>query len=287
MKSIHLILFLSIIIISFQKTLFQEKVKEDPNKIIQEFQSFKKTFEKQYPCEKEEEHRFNIYKKNKRAAEISENMSKKYDVIYGTLLRNRNNPDPLKRPNKEYLEMNMTCIPKSAKFSLNQYGDLTEDEFISKFMKINEEKIKNIKKIAKNLEIKSNKKIPEEFNWEKENRQKFKETDFNKAKNFYLIKSSNEDDLKAALVNKGPITIALPGENFRFFKEGIFDYWFPGLCKENRNLLMTVIGYGKYCGVDYWMVKSPFGDFWGENGYFMLRKGINSCQITDFMLWFE
>ncbi len=228
--------------------------------------------------------RYTNYKTNKRAAELSEHASKKYGIIDGHLLRTRFSDDPMKLCRKEYREMKMDCIPLSGQFALNEFADLTEDEFLSKFTNINEEKIKKYKEIAKPLELKKNN-IPKEVDWRKNG--EIKEKDITKAKTIYVIQGNNEDDLKAAVAEKGPIMISLPGQHFRFYKKGIFDYWWPSLCKEEQNMLMTVVGFGKYCGIDYWLIKTPFGQECGENGYLMLRGGINTCQLTNFMVWFE
>ncbi len=254
------------------------------DKDFTEFEAYKKSFGKKYASQAENDKKFSVYKTNKRATIVEEHMSKKYSIIQGLQLRKKDEQNDQKKLKPEYQKMEFTCYPDSAKYALNVFADMTEDEFIAKYSNINEEKIKKIKETATPLEIKKND-IPKEVDWRKKG--EIKDKDITKAKKIYVLKSDNEEDLKAAVAEKGPITISLPGQHFRFLKGGIVDYWLTTICKEDQNMLMTIVGYDNQCGIDYWIVKAPFGEQWGEKGYFHLRRGINTCQITHFMTFIE
>ena len=44
---------------------------------------------------------------------------------------------------------------------------------------------------------------------------------------------------------------------------------------------MTFIGYGKYKGVDVWVVKNSYGK-WGSFGSFYIKRGFNDYCIENY-----
>lgn len=44
-----------------------------------------------------------------------------------------------------------------------------------------------------------------------------------------------------------------------------------------NNHAMTVVGYGAAKkGKEFWIVKNSFGPHWGDNGYVLVRRGVNT-----------
>jgi len=45
--------------------------------------------------------------------------------------------------------------------------------------------------------------------------------------------------------------------------------------------MVRIIGWGKDSKTDYWLVANSWGDNWGDNGYFKIRRGTNECNIEN------
>lgn len=46
-------------------------------------------------------------------------------------------------------------------------------------------------------------------------------------------------------------------------------------CRINHAVL--VVGYGTDNGTDYWLVKNSWGPYWGDQGFFKIRRGLGEC----------
>lgn len=92
----------------------------------------------------------------------------------------------------------------------------------------------------------------------------------------------SEDDLKEAVANKGPVSVAIDASHPSFFlyKSGV--YYDPS-CTQNVNHGVLVVGYGNLNGKDYWLVKNSWGINFGDKGYIrMARNSGNHCGIANY-----
>jgi len=46
-----------------------------------------------------------------------------------------------------------------------------------------------------------------------------------------------------------------------------------------RYQFAKLIGWGNENGTDYWLLVNSWGNEWGQNGLFKMRKGIDECQL--------
>merc|ERR1719335_1419916 len=83
-----------------------------------------------------------------------------------------------------------------------------------------------------------------------------------------------------AIMTKGPISVAFTVyEDFENYDSGIYHH------KSGGNLgghAVRIVGFGTSKGASgqkYWKVANSWNPYWGEKGYFRIRRGSNECGI--------
>ena len=97
----------------------------------------------------------------------------------------------------------------------------------------------------------------------------------------------DEEALKTALVNLGPLSVAIEADQdtFRFYKSGVIS----GPCGAHLNHGVLLVGYGhdNETGLDYWLLKNSWSSDWGENGYARIERNkktwanLGECGISS------
>lgn len=120
------------------------------------------------------------------------------------------------------------------------------------------------------------------------------------ATNYYYVGgyygASNAPLMQLELVNHGPLAIGFEVyKDFFAYKSGIYHHVFSnnrdGLTGEYDpfeliNHAVLIVGYGtdSASGEDYWIVKNSWGEEWGDNGYFKIRRGNDECGFESLAL---
>merc|ERR1711871_1824931 len=91
------------------------------------------------------------------------------------------------------------------------------------------------------------------------------------------VPQDNEQALEQA-VSKGPVSIAIEADQtaFQFYKSGVFNKE----CGTRLDHGVLIVGYGQEAGEKYWIVKNSWGATWGDEGYILMAKDVDSKQGT-------
>nr|KAJ0228136.1 hypothetical protein LSAT_V11C100011930 [Lactuca sativa] len=86
------------------------------------------------------------------------------------------------------------------------------------------------------------------------------------------VPEENEDALLKAVAHQ-PVSVAVDAQSndFQLYAKGVF----TGECGTDVNHGVTAVGYGETDdGVKYWIIRTSWGESWGEKGYMRLLRGV-------------
>jgi len=90
------------------------------------------------------------------------------------------------------------------------------------------------------------------------------------------------DNMAAEIYHRGPIAcgIAVPEDLYHNYTGGIY-YDTSNNTEIEHDISVVGYGHDEETGWDYWIVRNSWGTYWGEKGYFRLRKGVNNIGIES------
>jgi len=93
----------------------------------------------------------------------------------------------------------------------------------------------------------------------------------------YYTYQGDENLMKKLVYQHGAVVAAVKSQGpFSLYEGGVFAGCPP---TERVDHAITVVGYGREGGLDYWLIKNSWGPYWGENGFIKLQRGVNMCGI--------
>lgn len=100
---------------------------------------------------------------------------------------------------------------------------------------------------------------------------------------FYNVTQNDPEAMKHAIVNYGPVTIAIDASRptFTFYSHGVY---YDDKCNNSPDGLdhqVLAVGYIKINGQLAWLVKNSWSTNWGNNGYILMSAQNNNCGVMD------
>ena len=106
---------------------------------------------------------------------------------------------------------------------------------------------------------------------------------FVKVANWTMLATQDEVEMKEFLYSNGPLAIAINADPFQYYTGGIIDEDEWSCDPEGLNHGVVLVGYGSEDGLDYWIIRNSWGDYWGEDGYVRVARGKGTCGVNTYV----
>eukprot|EP00933_Yihiella_yeosuensis_P027998 TRINITY_DN2180_c0_g2_i1.p1 TRINITY_DN2180_c0_g2~~TRINITY_DN2180_c0_g2_i1.p1 ORF type:complete len:360 (+),score=99.19 TRINITY_DN2180_c0_g2_i1:78-1157(+) len=94
-----------------------------------------------------------------------------------------------------------------------------------------------------------------------------------------VLQVSGPNDIARAIMAGGPVETAFTVYNdFSNYVSGIYHHVSGD---QEGGHAVRIVGWGEENGQQYWKVANSWNPYWGENGYFRIRRGNNEAGIED------
>lgn len=104
---------------------------------------------------------------------------------------------------------------------------------------------------------------------------------------FYAIPGVEKDggseyNIRQNIYLWGPVTTGMDVyPDFYTFDPKKEIYEWNGRGEQVGGHAIAIVGWGEENGVKYWIIRNSWGESWGRNGYFYMKRGTNTCKIEE------
>lgn len=92
--------------------------------------------------------------------------------------------------------------------------------------------------------------------------------------------STDEDQIAAALIQYGPLSIGINAGPMQFYFGGIAKPWKIFCNPKSLDHGVAIVGFGEQSGTKYWIIRNSWGPQWGEKGYYRIIRGKGACGLN-------
>merc|ERR1711879_677130 len=91
--------------------------------------------------------------------------------------------------------------------------------------------------------------------------------------------STDEDQIAAALIQHGPLSIGINAGPMQWYMGGIADPWSILCNPKSLDHGVAIVGFGSE-SKPYWTIRNSWGASWGEKGYYRIVRGKGKCGLN-------
>jgi cathepsin X len=95
-------------------------------------------------------------------------------------------------------------------------------------------------------------------------------------------KVSGHHAIQHELYRNGPLACSINADPLLHYHSGIVDN--PRGSKIQDHAI-SIVGWGLEKSIPYWVVRNSWGEYWGEQGYFRIKRGENQLGIEQDCSW--
>jgi len=88
-------------------------------------------------------------------------------------------------------------------------------------------------------------------------------------------------NIMAEIYARGPVAAGIDATVLETYTGGIITVTQPA----NIDHIVSIVGWGTEGGIDYWIVRNSWGQYWGEQGWFRIIRGVDALGIEDMVSW--
>jgi cathepsin X len=92
---------------------------------------------------------------------------------------------------------------------------------------------------------------------------------------------SGVQNIMAEIAARGPVAAGIDATVLETYTGGIITATQPA----NIDHIIEIVGYGTENGTDYWICRNSWGQYWGEQGWFRIIRGVDALGIEDMVSW--
>ncbi|TGZ68102.1 hypothetical protein CRM22_004443 [Opisthorchis felineus] len=99
--------------------------------------------------------------------------------------------------------------------------------------------------------------------------------------NGYVVVPKDSEQIANFLARYGPLSVVLDARLLQYYRSGILNPPVAYCDPQELNHAVLSVGFGTEQGIPYWIIKNSWGEQWGEQGYFQLYRGDDTCGINQ------